>query len=168
MSLTHLLKKGKQAKQLDVQTGVGADTPPRARSKLWSHDHSFGEGHHHEWPLYRNQKQVGLNRVKILGGPLTWCAGKSSTLPTVAKLVRKYLAEQASSAASERLFPVEANRIISKRNRLRGETAAVFFLHETLKNKLSVVTGWLVLGVCANNSAVAGTRGLTSSTIEQH
>ncbi|CAN0125823.1 unnamed protein product, partial [Laminaria digitata] len=35
---------------------------------------------------------------------LKWWAGKQSTFPTVAKLAREYLAVQASSAASERLF----------------------------------------------------------------
>ena len=86
--------------------------------------------------LYRNQKQVGFNRVKILGGPLKWRAGKQSTFPTVAKLARKYLAVQASSAASKRLFS-GGNTITKKRNRLSGEMAAdIIFLHDTLKYKL--------------------------------
>ena len=90
-----------------------------------------------ERPLYRNQKQVGVNRVKAHGGPLKWWAGKQSRFLNVAKLARKYLAVQASSAASERLFSVGGNTITKKRNRLSGEMAAdIIFLHETLKNKL--------------------------------
>ncbi|CAN0483777.1 unnamed protein product, partial [Laminaria digitata] len=43
---------------------------------------------------------------------LKWWAGKQSTFPTVAKLARKHLAVQASSAASESLFSVGGSKIM--------------------------------------------------------
>ncbi|CAN0564027.1 unnamed protein product, partial [Laminaria digitata] len=46
---------------------------------------------------------------------LKWWAGKQSTFPTVAKSAREYLAAQASSAASERLFLVGGSKITKKR-----------------------------------------------------
>ncbi|CAM9150236.1 unnamed protein product, partial [Laminaria digitata] len=47
---------------------------------------------------------------------LKWWAGKQSTFPTVAKLARKHLAVQASSAASESLFSVEEKARRSRRS----------------------------------------------------
>ncbi|CAN0429881.1 unnamed protein product, partial [Laminaria digitata] len=55
---------------------------------------------------------------------LKWWAGKQSTFPTVAKLARKHLAVQASSAASQSLFSVGGSTTTKKRNRLSGEMAA--------------------------------------------
>ncbi|CAN0566190.1 unnamed protein product, partial [Laminaria digitata] len=49
---------------------------------------------------------------------LKWWAGKQNTFPTVAKLARKHLAMQASSAASESLLSVGGSTITRKRNRL--------------------------------------------------
>ncbi|CAN0493112.1 unnamed protein product [Scytosiphon promiscuus] len=57
--------------------------------------------------------------------------------PHLAKLARKYLAVQASSAASERLFSQAGLVLTDKRNRMSGETAAnVVFLHESIKHEL--------------------------------
>ena len=47
MSLMHLLKKGKEARLLAVEVGVGAG-PPRPQSRKLMNGRSFGEGHHHE------------------------------------------------------------------------------------------------------------------------
>ena len=58
--------------------------------------------------------------------------------PQFATLVRKYLAVQASSAASERVFSVGGLVVTRKRNhRLGGERAGdIIFLHESMKHKL--------------------------------
>ena len=69
------------------------------------------------WSLHRNQKQVGFNHAKIFSGRYYWWSGKQSTFPTVAKLVRKYLAVRASSAVSERLFS-RGNTTTKNRSRL--------------------------------------------------
>ena len=73
MSLMYLLKKGKQARQLEAEVGVGADPPPALKPMAAL---SVKGTIMNEWPLYRNHNQVGFNRVKILGGPLKWWAGK--------------------------------------------------------------------------------------------
>ena len=52
-------------------------------------------------------------------------------------LARKYLAVQASSAASERIFSVGGLVVTKKRNRLGVERVGdTIFLHESMKNKL--------------------------------
>ena len=45
-------------------------------------------------------------RVEAAGGPLGWWEKSSRIYPHIATLARKYLAVQASSAASERVFSV--------------------------------------------------------------
>lgn len=57
--------------------------------------------------------------------------------PHLARFVRKYLAVQASSAASERLFAVAGNTVTEKRSRLTADHASdILFLHECAKLKL--------------------------------
>ncbi|CAN0433173.1 unnamed protein product [Laminaria digitata] len=57
--------------------------------------------------------------------------------PHIAILARKYLAVQASSAASERVFSQGGLVVTKKRNRLSGEMVGdIVFLHERMKFKL--------------------------------
>ncbi|CAN0461813.1 unnamed protein product [Ectocarpus sp. 12 AP-2014] len=49
-------------------------------------------------------KPVKTKVVKEIGGPLKWWIQKQEMFPTLSKLAVKYLAVQATSAASERLF----------------------------------------------------------------
>ena len=72
-----------------------------------------------EWSLYGTRSKSVSTVWKSSAASLRW-TGKHTTFenfPTVAKLSRKYLAVQASSAASERLFS-GGNTITEKRNRL--------------------------------------------------
>ncbi|CAM9452948.1 unnamed protein product, partial [Laminaria digitata] len=61
--------------------------------------------------------------------PLRGWAYKHGTFPTVAKLARRYMAVQTSSAAPERLFSVHRRNTITtkKRKRLSGKLAADIF-----------------------------------------
>ncbi|CAN0004468.1 unnamed protein product, partial [Sphacelaria rigidula] len=55
----------------------------------------------------------------------------------VAILARKYLAIQASSAASKRISSVDGLEVTKTRNGLSGERAAdIVFLHESVKHNL--------------------------------
>ena len=89
-----------------------------------------------EWALYRNENQVGCACMKDLGGPRKWWASKEESYPTLAKLSRKYLAVQGSSAPLERLLSVGGSAITEKRNKMDGDMASdIIFLHENMKNK---------------------------------
>ena len=87
-----------------------------------------------ELKLYRKQEILPL---KVKGGdgysnPLLWWKNRAETFPRLSKLARYYLAIQATSAPSERVFSL-ANMIISRlRTRLDPETAgALVFLNGT-------------------------------------
>lgn len=89
-----------------------------------------------EWEAYKGA-EVMEETVQRLGGPLGWWRQNEMLYPHIARLARKYLAVQASSAASERLFSQAGLVVTAKRNRMTGDTAAdIIFLHESLKHKL--------------------------------
>lgn len=68
---------------------------------------------------------------------LAWWAKAQRVYPHIARLARKYLAVQASSAASERVFSVGGLVITKHRNRLSGERVAdIVFLHESMKHDI--------------------------------
>lgn len=136
----NILKRAIEAKQRGslVVGGRGSESVDHPSSKRRRIDSSVNDRIMKEWELYRKEKSVGCNRVKKLGGPLKWWATKAIAYPTVAKIARKYLAVQASSAASERLFSVDGNTVAvaEKRNRVSGERAAdIIFLHENMEHK---------------------------------
>lgn len=86
-----------------------------------------------EWFVYKRMS-VTAEAVEEAGGPLGWWATKVEAFPHLIPFARKYLAIQASSAASERLFSVAGSTITAKRNRLTGEHASdIIFLHECMK-----------------------------------
>ena len=68
------------------------------------------------------------------GGPLGGGKRPRASIPISA---RKYLALQASSAASERVYSVGGLVVTKKRSRLGGErVGGIIFLHESIKHKL--------------------------------
>lgn len=77
-----------------------------------------------------------LNRAtKKLNDPLPWWKKNAPIFPTLAKLARKYLAVQATSAPSERVFSVASRLISSKRARLGSEMAGkILFVSENWKS----------------------------------
>ncbi|CAN0385686.1 unnamed protein product [Ectocarpus sp. 13 AM-2016] len=69
-----------------------------------------------------------------MGGPLKWWMQKQDMFPTLSKLAVKYLAVQATSAASERLLSEAALIITAKRNRLHDVNAEnILFLSSNHK-----------------------------------
>ena len=73
-----------------------------------------------EWALYKSE-EVAEGAVEASGGPLGWWQKASRIYPHIAMLARKYLAVQASPAASERVFSVGGLVVAKKRNRFGGE-----------------------------------------------
>lgn len=64
---------------------------------------------------------------------LEWWKGKKSQYPILFKLAKSYLAVQATSAASERLFSTAGSILTKKRNRLNSELLdKLLFLNKTL------------------------------------
>lgn len=89
-----------------------------------------------EWGLYKDE-EVSANDVAEAGGALGWWAKAQRVYPHIATLARKYLAVQASSAASERVFSVGGLVVTKTRNRLSGERVEdIVFLHESMKHDL--------------------------------
>lgn len=72
-----------------------------------------------EWAVYKAEV-VSEEEVKAVGGPLVWSAKAARVYPHISVLARKYLAVQASSAASERVFSVGGLMVTKKRNRPGG------------------------------------------------
>ncbi|CAN0283615.1 unnamed protein product [Scytosiphon promiscuus] len=65
-----------------------------------------------------------------MGGPLKWWESKEEVYPTLSKVAFKYLAVQATSAASERLFSEAKLVLTDKRNRLKDDNVEdIVFLH---------------------------------------
>ena len=65
-----------------------------------------------------------------MGGPLQWWKSKEEVYPTLSEVALKYLAVQATSAASERLFSEAKLVLTDKRNRLKDDNVEdVIFLH---------------------------------------
>ena len=89
-----------------------------------------------EWEVYK-AVEVTEETVQRLGRPLAWWRQNQLLYPHLAKLARKYLAVQASTAASERLFSQAGVVVTSNRNRMSGDTAAdITILPESIKHKL--------------------------------
>ena len=81
-----------------------------------------------EWEAYKGA-EVLEETVHRVGGPLGWWRQNEMLYPHIARLARKYLAGQASSAASERLFSQAGLVVTAKRNRMTGDTAADIIFH---------------------------------------
>lgn len=83
-----------------------------------------------ELERYRKSDSVSLESVRNVGGPLAWWKTKEEIYPTLAPLARKYLAVQATSASSERLFSTAGNIVTVKRARLTDDNVEnIAFLH---------------------------------------
>ncbi|CAM9894052.1 unnamed protein product, partial [Sphacelaria rigidula] len=68
---------------------------------------------------------------------LGWWAKAQRVYPHVAILARKYLAVQASSAASERVFCVGGLVVTKSQNRLSiAAVCCCVFLHESMKHDI--------------------------------
>ena len=115
-----------------AQQGNSSPVPPRKKPKLAV---SKRDQILTEWGLYKDDL-VSEEDVEKEGGALGWWAKAQWVYPHVAILARKYLAVQASSAASERVFSV--GLVVTKtRNRLSGDRVAdIVFLHESMKHNL--------------------------------
>lgn len=72
--------------------------------------------------------------TKELSDPLGWWKNNENRFPRLAKLAKRYLAIQATSAPAERLFSVAGLTIANGRAGLLPDNAAMLiFLHENLK-----------------------------------
>lgn len=89
-----------------------------------------------EWATYKSS-DVTIEEVEHDGGPLAWWGRSEPLFPHLASLARKYLAVQASSTATKRLFSVSGLANTKRRNSLGDDaTADIIFLHEGMKHKL--------------------------------
>ena len=71
---------------------------------------------------------------KIFNDPLEWWKLHAAKYPNLARLAKIYLAVQATSAASERVFSLASRLITAKRNRIDGDTAgSQFFVNRNLE-----------------------------------
>ena len=72
---------------------------------------------------------------KVFNSPLNWWKQNEAAFPILSKLARTYLAVQATSAPSERVFSQAALVIEAKRNRLAPATASkLLFIKENWKH----------------------------------
>ena len=77
-----------------------------------------------ELKQYRNTKCLALKKKpssKYYNDPLAWWKKHTSTFPTLAGLAQEYLAIEATSAASERIFNKAQRITTADRNRLKPE-----------------------------------------------
>ena len=73
-------------------------------------------------------------RISDVVNPLEWWSVNRRKYPMLAKLARRYLAIQATSVPSERLFSAAGNTITKKRNALCSDTAdKLLFLNKNMK-----------------------------------
>ncbi len=80
--------------------------------------------------IIQNQEET-----KSFTNPLHWWRANETRFPRLAKLAKRYLAIQATSAPAERLFSVAGLTIANDRARLLPDNAAMLiFLHENLEN----------------------------------
>lgn len=131
-SLSRLIQKATERRQLQLEEeddGAPASKVPRVNL-------AGREAVMNEWAMYKSS-DVTLEEVEHDGGPLGWWEKSERLFPHLAKLARKYLAVQVSSAAPERLYSASGLAKRKKRNSLCDDTAAdIFFLHEIMKQKL--------------------------------
>ena len=67
------------------------------------------------------QKYLSEGTIEVSENPLAWCKVKKFKYPKLSQLTRKYLAVQASSTASERMFSLMGNILTKKRLRMTSE-----------------------------------------------
>ena len=81
------------------------------------------------------------NGTVDLNNPLLWWATNAQRFPRVSALAAKYLAIQATSASSERLFSTAGLTIANDRAALRQDNAAMLvFIHENY----ALVNDWRI------------------------
>jgi hypothetical protein len=68
-------------------------------------------------------RKVVVGGTKVFNDPLKWWKDKEAYFPLLSSLARVYLALQATSAPSERVFSVASRLIEKRRNRLDPELA---------------------------------------------
>ncbi|CAN0411664.1 unnamed protein product, partial [Discosporangium mesarthrocarpum] len=71
--------------------------------------------------MYGRIDALDIDEAKKIGGPLQWWHERKRIYSHLAKLARKYLPMQATSASSERLFSTAGNTVTVKVNRLTGD-----------------------------------------------
>ena len=77
-----------------------------------------------------------IQPAKVSSDPLQWWKIRANTLPRLATLARRYLAVQATSASSERLFSAFGLVYEQRRMTLKSDCAsAIVFLHENFSIK---------------------------------
>lgn len=129
-SLSRLIQKATDRRlELEEDDDAPAAKVPRV-------DLAAREAMMNEWAMYKSS-HVTLEEVEHEGGPIAWWRESERLFPHLAKLARKYLAVQASSAAPERWFSPRGLAHAKRRNGLSDDTAAdIIFLHEGMKHKV--------------------------------
>lgn len=76
--------------------------------------------------------QSKADGIKVLSNPLMWWKNNASNLPLLSRLARRILCIPATSAPSERVFPIAGLTITKLRSSLSSDNAsAIICLHDT-------------------------------------
>lgn len=126
-SLAGMLKEAAASRWELVHSSDGDDDneddePRRKKKRLDPSERPYAEGLA-ELTRYRAMPPEKCDVIHDLGGPLKWWKQKEELYPTLSKLAFRFLAVQATSAASERLFSTAKLIMTDKRSRLTDDNA---------------------------------------------